>query len=465
VGDEFRELSLVTVLDARGKVICASDATRVGQGTAAAPLIARAQQSNSVVLDYFASPQLVHEPVVAALGPIGQTDGPARLYVAASRTVASLFARPPSYKNGFSALADSHGKILQIFGLDRESDAYKHLQDALNDRVIRGDALIEARDSWAVAAPLIEGRLYVVQGGPAGPLALGDILRTSWALLAPLLTWLAAVAVAWLIAELNIVRPLTTLEKLARGYARGEESITPASFANAPAEIASLRRTLAAMAKIMRGREQRLSEALREERALLRELHHRVNNNLQLVASLLSIQSRAAPNAEQKLGFARAHESIQLLAMVQKRIYASGEVHENIPLDIMAGDIAHMMVRSRGDGFALELRLEQAYVDFDHAVFWTFLIGESLTFALDHLEGGPKTPLIVSVLNNNGAVEFSVSAPGATLRNVEASAARRIIDAFGREIGATITYDQNDPLGVHLVANAAAAPEQVLAEP
>jgi hypothetical protein len=109
--------------------------------------------------------------------------------------------------------------------------------------------------------------------------------------------------------------------------------------------------------------------------------------------------------------------------------------------------------------------LEQAYVDFDHAVFWTFLIGESLTFALDHLEGGPKTPLIVSVLNNNGAVEFSVSAPGATLRNVEASAARRIIDAFGREIGATITYDQNDPLGVHLVANAAAAPEQVLAEP
>jgi hypothetical protein len=62
-------------------------------------------------------------------------------------------------------------------------------------------------------------------------------------------------------------------------------------------------------------------------------------------------------------------------------------------------------------------------------------------------------------------VEFSVSAPGATLRNVEASAARRIIDAFGREIGATITYDQNDPLGVHLVANAAAAPEQVLAEP
>ena len=66
----------------------------------------------------------------------------------------------------------------------------------------------------------------------------------------------------------------------------------PLELTGAPDEIRSLRRTLAAMAKTLRGREQRLVAALAEERALLREVHHRVKNNLQMVASLLNIQAR-----------------------------------------------------------------------------------------------------------------------------------------------------------------------------
>jgi two-component sensor histidine kinase len=74
----------------------------------------------------------------------------------------------------------------------------------------------------------------------------------------------------------------------------------------APTEIASLRRTMAAMAKTLGGRELRLAEALREEQALLHELHHRVKNNLQMMASILSIQSRLAMDESEARGLLRA---------------------------------------------------------------------------------------------------------------------------------------------------------------
>src|SRR5690606_39439827 len=94
--------------------------------------------------------------------------------------------------------------------------------------------------------------------------------------------------------------------------------------------------------------ELRLVEALAEERALLREVHHRVKNNLQMVASLLNIQSRAASDESESWGLARAHDRVQLLAVVHQRIYSSGELRD-VRVDDIAAEVARQLLQSRGD--------------------------------------------------------------------------------------------------------------------
>src|SRR5262249_54422539 len=159
-------------------------------------------------------------------------------------------------------------------------------------------------------------------------------------------------------------------ETAARGFARGEDVRESEELASAPDEIRSLRRTLAAMAKTLKGREARLVEALAEERALLREVHHRVKNNLQMVASLLSIQARAAKDESEAWGLARAHDRVQMLALVHQRIYSSGEVRD-LRLDDLATEITRQLVQARGalaQKITLSLDVAPARDDIDRAV-------------------------------------------------------------------------------------------------
>src|SRR5690606_23972896 len=129
-----------------------------------------------------------------------------------------------------------------------------------------------------------------------------------------------------------------------------------------------------------------------EERALLREVHHRVKNNLQMVASLLNIQARNARDESEAWGLARAHDRVQLLALVHQRIYASGEVRK-LRVDDLAAEIARQLIQSRGpqtQDVNLALHLDPARADVDRAVPLAFLIGEGVSAALDSLgDSGP----------------------------------------------------------------------------
>jgi two-component sensor histidine kinase len=222
---------------------------------------------------------------------------------------------------------------------------------------------------------------------------------------------LLAIGAGWVAVEVFVARPLSSLEAAARGFARGEDIADPPALLSAPVEIRSLRRTLAAMAKTLRGRELRLVEALAEERALLREVHHRVKNNLQMVASLLNIQARAAPDESEAWGLARAHDRVQLLALVHQRIYSSGELRE-LRVDDLAAEIARQLLQSRGPAakdINLILDVAPARAGADRAVPLAFLIGESVSAALDALsEAGAVNLHLMLVQEPDGETRFAI---------------------------------------------------------
>lgn len=402
----------------------------------------RAMERDAFTIGYVETGALTGRPVLAALEPIRDANGQRIGFVSAAIDAGNLrdmLDRGRALDNARTAIVDYDGRIVAQSTI-LEGEDVPGLPSVTQIRQLLGSdpAFIQLSNGNAVIVPLHQPDLYAVMAWAPDQPAWRRALDVGASVAAPLLIWLLAIGAGWFAIEIFVARPLSALEGAARSFARGEDVGEIASLANAPEEIRTLRRTLQAMAKTLRGRELRLIEALREERALLREVHHRVKNNLQMVASLLNIQARSARDESEAWGLARAHDRVQLMALVHQRIYASGEVR-SLRLDDLAAEIARQLVQSRGHlakDIQLKLDVHEARVDVDRAVPLTFLMGEGISAALDVLGGGDGELACCVRQDADGEIRCVIEAIG------EASGApnpsSRLIDAFARQLGAQL---------------------------
>ena len=452
IGEQYEALTVLSVLNATGAIVCADDRRLIGEQIGDASLLASASARLQAVIGF---DELDASFVAVAPAELRPQNGD--LYVGVTRPAGPVLElhRGNSPLNA-NVIADGSGRILFSQGLDIDSREARNIRGLLENS--SAQLLSNAQrigETWVVATELEPGRLYMIHAWRPSPPTLVDNLRSIWTLLAPILLWLAAVGAAWYAIELFVARPLFLVERLARAYARGEESeLDEEMLRNAPMEMRNLRRTLAAMAKTLRGREARITEALQEERVLLREVHHRVKNNLQMVASILSIQARSSEDEAEARGLARAKDRVQMLALAHARIYASGEVRD-IALDQLAGDVARGLIAGRGAAAAhlrLEMTLDPVRTDVDRAVAFAFMIGESISNAIDHVLGARGATINMSlVVQDDGSLAFEVGSDQPPGGSEAAPAAQRLIDAFASQLNARVEREPGNPVFTRII--------------
>lgn len=449
VSESYPHLAAIAALDESGRIVCSYPAAPVGRMSASADLRARARTRDGMAMAYVGQGSLAGEPVLGAMEPIRNAAGRRIGYLGASISIGylrELLDRSRTMDGARAAIVDYTGRVIAQSSAAALGDPGLPTAAQVRNHLGPDPAFIAVENGDAILAPLQAPDLYIAMAWAPGQPTWRRWGGLAVSVASPLLIWLLAIAAGWFAIEIYVARPLSNLEGAARSYARGEEVEDPPALASAPEEIRSLRRTMAAMAKTLRGREQRLIEALAEERALLREVHHRVKNNLQMVASLLNIQARSAEDESEAWGLARAHDRVQLLALVHQRIYASGEVRE-LRIDDLATEIARNLLQSRGlHTVNLQFEFSEVRTVADRAVPLAFMIGEAIAAALDALGDAPVDLFLHLMQEGDGEVRFAIASGHEPAGFDSAGPSGRLVDAFARQLGAQVGRDPQRPI-------------------
>jgi two-component sensor histidine kinase len=319
---------------------------------------------------------------------------------------------------------------------------------------------IPGRWKWPLATNVIVALALAL--APLGVLAVtialnsflalddGDIpLLQAIGIVTPILMWLAALVIAWLLASRLMVRPLMQIRASVDRYTAGDYSVRLRGQPTRSLEVAALALAFDGMADAIARHDIEQQSALIEQQRLTREVHHRVKNNLQIVLSLLSLQARDATTPEVLRAYAIVQSRVAALAVVHRWMYeAAGSVEAGVDLRSLATDLCAELEQSLAASEHLPVHLHcdiaPLYVAQDTAVPIAFLITEFASCAARLTAPAPLHATIIVDVEGTGAL-LSVCAECFADSDILALSggdpASRIIHGMARQLRSPLRHD------------------------
>ena len=241
--------------------------------------------------------------------------------------------------------------------------------------------------------PIANGALKVRVGMPETRITALDRL----VLLLPVLMWVLAALVAWLLVSRLLIRPLRQLQRAVIRYKPGEGTLDLPRRLGPSTEIQELRDAFGRTVARVDQSEREMATALEGQRRLVREVHHRVKNNLQVVASLLNIHGRSAGQPEAQAAYSAIGRRVGALSIVHRNHFAEMEENRGIALRPLLAELAAELRAGAPEAarkLKIDLELETVNTTQDVAVAVAFLITEIVEYAMMRK---PESPVEVSL--------------------------------------------------------------------
>ncbi len=233
----------------------------------------------------------------------------------------------------------------------------------------------------------------------------------------------------------------------------GDGSIVPVSFSvsQLPEQSGGGFAIIARNMSDKKAVEERISAALVEKEALLKEVHHRVKNNLQLICSLLRLQSKeAADDAGLRL-FRKSEERIRTLALVHERLYRSASL-STINFGEYLHDLVSQLIRTVNSS-QMPIDVEYSVIDLefpiDTAITCGLIVNELVTNSMKHSKSDHETrKLRVGLARRDDEVVIGVWDNGSTplspgVVDESASLGLSLVRTLSRQLGGSVKVTQN----------------------
>jgi len=295
-----------------------------------------------------------------------------------------------------------------------------------------------------VVAPVANGQLALQMAVTATPIGALEILIV----VLPVLMWLAAAAIGWLVVDRLLLRPLAQMQRAITSYRTGAGPLRLPPLTTPAREIRSLGHAFRLVTQKVSAHEAELEEGLFRQRRLTREVHHRVKNNLQVISSLINLHARGARGAEAAAAYATIQRRVDALAVVHRNHTDLEESH-GVPLRPLIGELTSNLRATAAPANAdmtIRLDLISVFVSQDTAVSVAFLITELIELAMLRDPGGCVT-IRLELAETANRADLLLEAPGlAEAVPEEPSSAspafNRVIEGLARQLLAPLVRDQ-----------------------
>jgi PAS domain S-box-containing protein len=194
--------------------------------------------------------------------------------------------------------------------------------------------------------------------------------------------------------------------------------------------------------------DERIKASLREKEVLLKEIHHRVKNNLQVTSSLLKLQSGYIQDKQALEMFAESQNRIRSMALVHEKLYQSSDL-SRINFSEYAEGLASLLFRSYGvDPNSIRLRIasSRVFLTVENAIPCGLILNELLSNAIKHAfpNGGGEIHVAVTEQSDH-TLDISVGDTGVGLpKGLDLKKA----ETLGLHLVRTLTQQLNGELTV-----------------
>jgi PAS domain S-box-containing protein len=253
------------------------------------------------------------------------------------------------------------------------------------------------------------------------------------------------------VGGLSIIRN-TTRRKLTLEALEKSKEVLEQRVAERTAELSKANEDLKTEVEERIKAEERIKNSLEEKVILLREIHHRVKNNLQVISSLLSLQSGYIEDQTALEIFRESQNRVRSMALIHEKLYQSKDLNK-IEFSEYIESLSHDLFVSYNidkNKIKLECRMDGIYLKIDTAILCGLIINELITNSIKHAFPGERTGQIFIDLakGSNGNLKLSVKDDGIGFnQNFDYektdTLGLQLVNILSKQLGGKVELNQN----------------------
>lgn len=305
---------------------------------------------------------------------------------------------------------------------------------------------------------LYSSELFVVYAEPRAQVMAAAVSQVRASLFLPLVSILLASLAIWIGTNRLALIWLRDLQKVAGRFAKGDFTGDRARFENAPEEIAALSADLHSMADVINRRNADLTLALEAKSLLTREVHHRVKNNLQIINSLLTLQSGRVQEGAAKEVLAQTRARISALALIHRLLYEQDNGYDRgeVAIDNLMVELCTQLRGANRTSSNVELscNARDFPVPVDYAVPLTLFVVEAVTNAFRHaFPAGSKGAVTLKfhLDGDNAVLDISDNGQGYVVNDKSGQMGTELMRGFATQVDGKLDISSGVGAGTRVI--------------
>lgn len=266
------------------------------------------------------------------------------------------------------------------------------------------------RDFVYAVQPIHDGVMTVVAGFPAARFGPAE-RQLAIGLIFPFVLFGIVLSVAWIAIDRLFLHWVGRLDSTARRLAFGDFSVRAELPKEAPLELRQYAHAFDQMTEVLGSRTHELATVAQQRSHLLRELHHRVKNNFQVIASFLNLMKRER-TGETREALALAESRVHAMAAAYKLALAQGDIRL-VSVPVLIEDVVNYIQHAADmprTSVRLSLEPPPAFLDLDRAIPLALVLVETL-WPLVTSPSGVGEGIAVTARRDGATLNFTIQGP------------------------------------------------------